>query len=256
METIYEDKVSEPTYYETTSSAPAIYKATQLRRGQRYRYNARTIQNIKTKEGTAYSTVITAIGLTIQVFVFVTLCYLLITYENADRRGCRIDGTKVKIDFKDLDERLDQLNMNVNTLLNAITFTLPQVLNTNRGQIIQRINYLMHEMRELIKLNSMTLDVRMGLNKTLNFKTGGSNMNIVKATTEVYRTTTPRSATDHDITLVPRFRHTAIPFYPLTKVDTEEESSKNPLYEKSDRKVDDYEKEAKLFDYSNMSPFF
>lgn len=254
METIYEDRVSESNYYETPPTSSTIYKATQLRRMYRPRYSNRSVCAMRAKSNTSYGTIVTVMSLTIQIFVFVTTCYLLVTIEGKNDQACRVDGTKVRIDFKELDERLDQLNTNVNTLMNAITFTLPQVLNSNRGQVIQRINYLMHEIREIMKLNAMSLDVKMGMNKTLNFRTGSNSMRHPKFTTESPKVTTMRAHIPDDITLVPKIRGTAIPFYPLTKLKDDEIDNQVPSHDLNDDET--AAAASKLFDYANMSPFF
>ncbi|UQM99537.1 transmembrane protein [Ninove microtus virus] len=221
MVTDYEEPTTCGSGYDSVRPSTITYKASTARSN----YRASTPRRVRIVKGQkfnqGYSMVIMVIILAVQMFTFATLCYMLISFEGRQGQGCKWDSTKVKIDIPAFEEKLNQVAASVNTLINAVSFTLPQVLNNNKAVITQRMNYMISELREIVKLNALNVDLRMGLNKSFSFRSGHG----MKAEKVSIRPTSSTALTTRVVpyTLVPPSHHTHRPNLPLTRVKSDGE---------------------------------
>ncbi|WJL29495.1 transmembrane protein [Denotus virus] len=255
MVTEYEDvdATTGGSSYESSKFSNLTYKASQLRSSNRS-LPTRRVRIIRPKSNrTDYTFILLIINLVVQVFNFSTLCYLVITNESKTSLNCKQTPGKVNVDLAQLEDKINHLTASTSTLMNAVSYTLPQVLTANKVAMTQRLNYMISELREIMKLNKIDLDLRLGANRSLTFKSGsnGSNSKVLPDPTVLH----PKATKYPDVTLVPKPRATIHPNLPLTKVHSGQELDSITKGVQTYNNMDGEISGITLFDYLGMTPW-
>nr|QXU63466.1 TM protein [Jeilongvirus sp.] len=218
MTTDYEEPNSIPSGYGSLSSRSPVYKASQVR-GASYYTRSRPIRRLGHVSRSNGNTLIYFVfTIILCAFNLAATCYLIVTTENkvtscvSPPRGPKLEGGI------GVTEQLDHMASSINTMMTALTYTLPQVLNTNKLSLQAQLNHMASEIREIIKLNSLELDVKLALNRTIQLRTGHKQLqktNWTRAPTRPPPTFAPRY---RDITLVPRRFPVTRDNIPMTRV--------------------------------------
>nr|QIM74057.1 transmembrane protein [Paramyxoviridae sp.] len=228
MTSDYEDPASLPSCYGSMNSSRITYKAAQVRRPHPY-HTTRSSRLSRTsiKQGKSLN-IYFAFVLFVSSVNMAMLCYITITLESrvpsSDKQSIR---PLPKTDSTSCPE-MDQVVSSINTMMNALTYTLPQVLTSNKHSLITRMNHLVTEIKDFVKMNNLDLNVRLGLNRTIALRTGNSSKK-----DEVTAGASPRATKppwSPPITLIPPKPTNRLAFYPLRSSDNQ--ASDESIYQK------------------------
>ncbi|WJL29486.1 transmembrane protein [Ninapo virus] len=254
MTSDYEDPGSFQSGYGSMRHSSQGGKVTYIRRTPKYAY-ARSLRGSRDlpAKGTGVTMYFGFIVMLCALNLAAT-CYLIVSNETRGSQQTQLPDSCGTVVPSDVTESLEHLKSNVNTMMTALTYTLPQVLNNNKLSIQTRLSLMASEIRDILRRNYMNLDVKFGLNRTVILKTGQSgNLGTLP--------TTPREGVPHPtdkdqslVTLVPRIDHPRTRDLPFTKVDTDSELDKKvkitPFYQ---TKSDHYD-EDRLNDLTLLNP--
>nr|WGJ83476.1 transmembrane protein [Jeilongvirus beilongi] len=215
MTSDYEDPASMPSCYGSMRSSGATYKATQIRRP----YQNGIPRSLKSGYSIATARKNTNIYFAFILFVssvnMAMLCYIIISME---AKNCAPERPATrplpKVDNQNCPE-LDQISSSINTMMHALTYTLPQVLTSNKHALVSRLNHLAFELRETVRMNNLDLNVRLGLNRTIALRTGSNTAKITATSSGPIGATKPPLVPV--FTLVPPRATSRVMFYPLMK---------------------------------------
>lgn len=249
----YEEPTTCGSGYESMRSSTLTYKSTQIRPPFRP-LPSRRLKMVRPRNAqNNYGLVLLVMIMITQLFTFATICYMLVVSEGKGQTPCKVDGSKIKLDTQQIENQMNQISASLNTVINAISYTLPQVLNSNKIAMSQRLNYMIHELREIVRLNAIDLDLRLGTNRSLSFRSG-SNKNNQKSSTRHLSTVAPY-VTAKPVTLIPRLNPTGRPGLPLTKVHDDKELDKLTQSLMTSVLDNDNDDQGTVFDYLSLIPF-
>lgn len=256
MTTDYEEPNSGISGYGSLSSRQHIYKASQIR-GTSHYARPRSIRRLGSKVSTGNG-MIAYFVFTIIVCAFnlAATCYLIVTSETRSS-SCFTQTKQPKpTGGIEISDQIDQLMSSVNTMMTALTYTLPQVLNTNKLSLQTRLNHLASEMRDLIRMNSLELDVKLALNRSILLKSGSKNHQTNNWTKENMKPLPTMNPYHRIVTLVPRKVPTPRGNLPFTKLRDPDINPKVVGYTTTlDVETHD-DTASRNDDYTNMAPLF
>lgn len=216
MPSEYDEPTAPPSGYGSMRSTTYQYKASQLRRTPTFAHtkSIRGSGSIFTERRNI--TIYFVFIIVIISLNFAMSVYLIIAEETRNSYPlCKIkDGMKAESTKNEPD--IEQVISSVNTMLHALTYTLPQVLNNNRHAILTRMNHLIYEMKEIVKLNNIDFNVRFNTNKSVILRTGQQSKNL-KDSPSVQPPTTS-SWLLKPITIIPRKNPFTSDNLPFTKL--------------------------------------
>ncbi|UBB42312.1 transmembrane protein [Longquan Niviventer fulvescens jeilongvirus 2] len=175
MPSEYDEPATLPSGYGSMRGSSIQYKAAQLRRTPNLSYT-KSIRGIgssiaERRNMTIYFAFIVAIcSINLAITVYLVISVESKMSSNAQRPMLPIVPGKGKG-----DNDLEQVISSTNTMLHALTYTLPQVLTSNKHAIVTRLNHLVYEIKEIVKLNSIDFNVRFNTNKSVVLKTGSQH---------------------------------------------------------------------------------
>nr|WOF00911.1 transmembrane protein [Jeilongvirus sp.] len=215
MSSDYEDPASIPSCYGSMSSSRTTYKSSQLRRSppalapKHVRLSRSS--NIRNRSYNIYFAFV--------IFVcsinMALLCYITIAIESKCQQAEKPSIRPLpKAEASNCPET-DQIVSSINTMMNALTYTLPQVLTANKHSLITRMNHLVLEIKDLVKMNNLDLNVKLGINRTIALRTGNNGKQETAVSSVPQRPTKPPVVPS--ITLIPAKPTNKVMFYPLVK---------------------------------------
>nr|WPV62368.1 MAG: transmembrane protein [Jeilongvirus beilongi] len=254
MTSDYEDPASIPSCYGSMNSSRTTYKSTQLRRP----YPLQTTKNLRFSRTSHRSdrnfNLYFAFILFVSSVNMAMLCYLIIAMETRCQQLEKQPSRPLpKVESAGCPE-MDQLVSSINTMMNALTYTLPQVLTSNKHSLITRMNHLVMEIKDAVRSNTLDLSVRLGLNRTIALKTGS---NVRKEDSVVNTSTRPtKPPWMPPVTLIPPKTTNRLAFYPLVRSEAEQHN-KDLLQNVKNFNLHHNEKNGDLdADIGNMNPAF
>nr|QIM74049.1 transmembrane protein [Paramyxoviridae sp.] len=218
MTSDYEDPASLPSCYGSMGSSHAPYKATQIRRSHassaaRYIRGSRSAVRSERSYNIYFAFILFVSSINLAM-----LCYVIITLES--RVQFPAAGTTKplpKVEGSNCAD-MDQLLSSVNTVINAISYTLPQVLTSNKHSLITRMNHLVMEIKDIVRANNLDLNVKLGLNRTIALRTG--NHFDKDGSTSSARPKPTKPPWTPRVTLLPVRPTNKVMFYPLREAGT------------------------------------
>ncbi|WJL29513.1 transmembrane protein [Ninomys virus] len=202
MPSEYDDPANVRSSYGSMRGSSLQYKASHIRRTPQISYT-RSIRGIGSSiaERRGINLYFGFIAVLLSIILAVSV-YIVITLET------RIANTTCKITTAGgttklaSDSDMEQVVSSVNTMMHSITYTLPQVLTSNRHAIVSRMNHMIYEIKEIVRLNTIDFNVKFNANKSVVLRTG---QNSKLARNPNTGTVIPTYQTRLDpITLVPR----------------------------------------------------
>ncbi|UOL48923.1 transmembrane protein [Wufeng Apodemus chevrieri jeilongvirus 1] len=256
MTTDYEEPNSGLSGYGSMSNRSHIYKASQIR-GTPHYARPRSIRRLGSTSTRGGGVIIYfAFTIVICAFNLAATCYLIVTSEVRPPNcgsGSKESKTSETMSFSD---QLDQMSSSINTMMTALTYTLPQVLNTNKLSLQNRLNHLATELRDLIRMNSLELDVKLALNRSIQLRSGSRNSHITNWTKTPVRVSPTSTAPHKMVTLVPRRVPTQGRNLPFTKLYDPDDPRGHRKDGVTSRSYDNEQDVTRREDYENLTPVF
>nr|WIU81512.1 transmembrane protein [Mus musculus jeilongvirus]WPV62475.1 MAG: transmembrane protein [Jun jeilongvirus] len=221
--TVYEDPESALSGYESmrsdgTRALPTLPRRCKTVNTYRSGRRVRVISRRRLNNSVYFIFIIVCLALLVAMASYIIISVESLKYNRHTYKEGGIDGNK-KMD--DMDQKINQISSAVNTIMNALTYSVPSVLSTYRTSLLNRINHLATELKEAARMNNVDLDVKWGSNRTVLLKTGSRfhQINQRDLTTKTSIVTNyPKVPT-----IIPRIDKKPPSFYPLTKVDSDKD---------------------------------
>ncbi|AAX86033.1 transmembrane protein [J virus] len=221
--TVYEDPESALSGYESMRSdgargLPALPRRCKTANTYRSARRVRVVTRRRVNNSVYFVFIIVCLAILVAMAAYVIIGIEGLKYTRYNSKDVGPDGSKR---LEDIDQKLNQISSAVNTIMNALTYSVPSVLSTYRTSLLNRINHLATELKEAARMNNVDLDVKWGSNRTVLLKTGSRfhQLNTRELTTKnTLVTSYPRMPT-----IIPKVDKKPPSFYPLMKVDSDQD---------------------------------
>ncbi|UOL48908.1 transmembrane protein [Wufeng Eothenomys melanogaster jeilongvirus 1] len=254
MNTDYATPAQSCSDYETMSAVTPVYKAVQLRRTREYHGRRNYIRHVRRAPVASVPVVYLAIITVLIAFNFSATCYLIVTTETSSWQkngNGKCDTEKLALESCD---QFNTISSTLNTLLHSMSYTIPQYLSTVKRDMSSELMKLDRTLKDILHLNQLTLDVKLGNNKSVIFRTGDYNERFRSKNGLKQPTTALLPTTYLTPTKVPASGTLIPPFYPLRSLD-QSNRYLNMVPSRSHKyQATVYEEGERDNDYANMSP--
>ncbi|ATP66851.1 transmembrane protein [Rodent paramyxovirus] len=236
MTSDYEEPTSIQSGYGSMRHSSHSGKITYVRRTPKYTY-ARSIRGSRDISSKSNGlTIYFAFIVVICALNMAATCYLIVSNETRSCSHTQPSNPSTTDHPANVAESLEQLKSNINTMMTALTYTLPQVLHNNKIALQTRLNFLATDIKDTLRRGYMNLDVKFGLNRTVVLKTGQAASQETTAVADGGVTTGSSGKDSGLVTLVPRIEHPRTRDLPFTKVDQDSEVDRKvgftPFYQR------------------------
>lgn len=236
MTSDYEEPASVQSGYGSMRHSSHSGKITYIRRTPKYAYprSIRGSRDLPSKSN----------GLTIY-FAFIVVicalnlaatCYLVVSSETKICNHVQSSSPQTTEHPASVADTLEQLKSNINTMMTALTYTLPQVLHNNKIALQTKMNFMATDLKDILRRGYMNLDVKFGLNRTVVLKTGQTTSQETTAASDGGMTIGSNGKDPGLVTLIPRVDHPRTRDLPFTSVDQDSEVDRRvgftPFYQR------------------------
>lgn len=192
--------------YGSMRSGKHIYKSAQLRRSGNGSYNCNSRGFGQLSAPSNALTPLLGLVLVVLSVNFALSVYIVIAIESKQAAFSGVDRCRGGQMSDQVVEKLEHIQTSISTMMNALSYTIPQVLSNNKLLIVNKLHSMASEIRSILSSHNIDFNVKWNTNKTVTFKSSRTSTNNFVPTRRPHVTDTGYDT--RQVTIIPKMPRT------------------------------------------------